>query len=88
MKSRVNVSGLSYSFRFLSNALRYLALSLFVAWAILFMAGLPGKGRNQQFFAQLIRRLSSQTPIDLLLARILPPLDRWWFRLSRRTAVS
>lgn len=82
MKNRVNGSGSSYLFRFLANALRYVALSLFLAGAILFMSVPPGGGQIPKFFARLIRRLSSQTPIALLLARILPPLDRWWFRLS------
>lgn len=83
MKNRVHVSGSSYRFHFLANALRSLALSLFLAWAVFCMAGSPGDGVNPKFFARLIRRLSSHTPIALLLARILPPLDRWWFRLSK-----
>jgi deazaflavin-dependent oxidoreductase (nitroreductase family) len=37
----------------------------------------------QKFFAFWVRRLSSLTPIALLLARVLPPLDRWWFRMSK-----
>jgi deazaflavin-dependent oxidoreductase (nitroreductase family) len=85
MNKQVHSSGLSSPFCWLAKVLRNLGLLLFLPGAVSFMAASPGAGDKPKFFASLIRRLSSLTPIALLLARILPPLDRWWFRLSNGT---
>jgi|YNPBryunderm2012_1023409.scaffolds.fasta_scaffold01416_8 deazaflavin-dependent oxidoreductase (nitroreductase family) len=90
MRNQVPSSGSSSPFQSLVNALCNLGLPLFLLGVVFFMATSPGDGENPKFFVPLIRRVSSITPIALLLARILPPLDRWWFRLSngRQTLTS
>ncbi len=40
------------------------------------------KNKSLPLYTSLVRKLSSQAGIAHILARSLPTLDRWWFRLS------
>ncbi len=48
------------------------------------------KGNSPSPLNRLIHRISSRPSVALFLARCLPPIDRWWFRLSgeRQTLTS